>query len=56
VHVKFTIGADGHPQAIATTEGDPLLQSAAREALERAAPFPILEGPIELDIDYRLSE
>ncbi|MEO6953503.1 MAG: TonB family protein [Polyangia bacterium] len=54
VHVRFTIGGDGRPLGIATADGDALLQRAAVEAVERAAPLPLVDGPIDVDLDYRL--
>ncbi len=54
VHIAFFVGADGQPRQITVLRGaDPLLDEAAREAVQRAAPLPPL-GAAELDLDFRL--
>lgn len=54
VRVHFNVGADGRPRDISASDGDALLQQAAVEAVERAAPLPFVDGPLDVDVDYRL--
>ena len=57
MRVAFSIGTDGRPQQVRVVHGsDALLDDAAREAVERAAPLPLLDGPVEIDLDFRLSD
>ena len=56
VRVAFTVGADGRPRDLKIVRGvDALLDGAAREAVERAAPLPLVSGPIELELDFQLT-
>ncbi len=55
MRVSFVIGSDGRPRDSRTTRSvDPLLDRAAIEAIERAAPLPLIDGPIEIELDFRL--
>ncbi len=55
VRVSFLVGADGRPRGARTTRSvDPLLDRAALDAIERAAPLPLIEGAVEVELDFRL--
>jgi TonB family protein len=55
--VGFVIDADGRTHALHVAQSaDPLLDQAALEAVERAQPLPRLDGPVEVDIDFQLSD
>jgi protein TonB len=55
--VLFTINEEGAPQGIRITKssGSDLLDSAARETISRAAPFPAVKANIEIPITFRLN-
>jgi protein TonB len=56
VRVAFTVGVDGKPVGLKVVRGvDALLDDAAREAVERAAPLPRLDGPVEIDLEFALT-
>jgi protein TonB len=56
VRVGFAVAPDGRPLGLRVVRSaDPLLDEAAREAVERAAPLPLVEGPIELDLEFQLN-
>jgi protein TonB len=55
VRVSFVVGGDGHPRDVHATHGaDPLLDEAAIDAVKRAAPLPVVDGPVEVELDFRL--
>ena len=54
VRVRFFVGADGRPHDVTASDGEATLQRAAIEAVERAAPLPFVDGPVEVDEDFRL--
>jgi protein TonB len=57
VTVSFLIDAEGRTYgARITKSADPLLDRAALDAVERASPLPRLEGPVEVELDFQLSE
>jgi TonB family protein len=56
VVVGFSVGRDGRAHDLRVVRGaDPLLDQAAREAVERAAPLPVLDGPVEVDVEFQLT-
>jgi protein TonB len=56
VRIGFMVAPDGHPLGLRVVHSaDPVLDEAARDAVERAAPLPLVEGPIEVDLEFQLS-
>ncbi len=58
VSAEFSINADGLPEnvAIKISSGFAVLDSAAKETILRAAPFPVVAGKIEIPITFRLRQ
>jgi TonB family protein len=57
VTVSFLIDGDGRTHAARVTKSaDPLLDRAALDAVARAEPLPRLDGPVEVELDFQLSE
>ncbi|HXX57859.1 MAG TPA: energy transducer TonB [Thermodesulfovibrionales bacterium] len=58
VVVQFTMDSKGLPREIRImrSAGFALLDTAAREIITKAAPFPYVKGAIEVPITFRLSE
>lgn len=56
VTAEFSINTKGLPEdvTIKKSSGFTVLDSAARETIIRAAPFPVVEGRIEIPITFRL--
>ncbi len=55
--VRFAIAADGHPRdvAVAGSTGHAILDRAALEAIEAAAPLPWVYGLLEVPVRFELS-
>jgi periplasmic protein TonB len=58
VSAEFSINAEGLPEnvAIKRSSGFTVLDSAAKETIIRAAPFPVVAGKIEIPITFRLKQ
>ena len=56
VTAEFSINGRGRPEEVRITSssGFAILDSAAKETIIRAAPFPVVQGKIEIPISYRL--
>ena len=56
--VSFEIGSAGTPERIETevTSGHPVLDRAARRAVEDAAPLPFVYGRVTVPVEFRLRE
>ncbi len=56
VSAEFSINAEGLPEnvSIKKSSGFTILDSAAKETILRAAPFPVVAGKIEIPITFRL--
>jgi len=56
--VSFQVGSGGTPERIETavTSGHPVLDRAARRAVEDAAPLPFVYGRITVPVEFSLRE
>jgi protein TonB len=56
VLVRFTVDARGEPRnlELLETSGFPVLDRATLRAVERGAPYPLLEGWITVPLVYRM--
>ena len=56
-HVRFAIAADGRPRelALAGSSGHGILDRAALDAVEAAAPLPWVYGRLEVPVHFELS-
>jgi TonB family protein len=55
---EFTINSGGHPEniRILRSSGSDILDTAAKNTVLRASPFPLINGSIEVPITFRLNE
>ena len=56
VGLRFHVRPDGSAEIEVVRSADPSLDEAAREAVIAAAPLPRLQGPQEIDLDFRLTD
>lgn len=58
VTAEFSIDTNGLPEdvRIKRSSGSKILDSAAKETIIRAAPFPVIRGKIEIPITFRLKQ
>lgn len=56
--VQFMVNSKGYPENIRVnrSSGWEILDSAATVTVEKAAPFPVLEGTLEVPISFRINE
>ncbi len=56
--VSFEVGSAGTPERIETaaTSGHPVLDHAARQAVEDAAPLPFVYGRVTVPVEFSLRE
>ena len=57
-HVRFEMNKDGtvHRLALSSSSGQRMLDSASMETVERAAPFPFVDGALVIPVVFRLSD
>ena len=57
-HVRFEMNKDGtvHRLALSSSSGQRMLDSASMETVERAAPFPFVEGALIVPVVFRLTD